>query len=185
MTSFITSLLFTACSLVLAPNAVVSQLQRNCPDNYVLLADKCYGFRRTVADWNNAHPGVYWIGGATRNQGAWTWVATGTPVNEQWWGGAHAPTSQRCAYFCSHTRKYWSSTCDVTKNFICEKSETEVEPEQEIETEEDFDPENEDADAERIPSLPSVRAELRSGASSATHSMAFVVFLLSLCAALV
>lgn len=212
----ITSLLFTASYLVLAPNAVVSQLQRNCPDNYVLLADKCYGFRRTVADWNNAresclnenadlasvlttqehseilahlaanYPGVYWIGGATRNQGAWTWVATGTPVNEQWWGGAHAPTSQRCAYFCSHTRKYWSSTCDVTKNFICEKSvETEVEPEQEIETEEDFDPENEDADAERIPSLPSVRAELRSGASSATHSMAFVVFLLSLCAALV
>ncbi|XP_047473614.1 killer cell lectin-like receptor subfamily G member 1 [Penaeus chinensis] len=222
MTS-LTCLLFTVVYLVLLPNLAVSQLQRNCPDNYVLLADKCYGFRHTMTDWNNArgsclnenadltsvlttqeyteilahlaanYPGVYWIGGATRNQGAWRWVASGAPMNEQWWGGDHTPTSQRCAYFCSVTRKYWSSACEVSKNYICEKSaetetdqEEEFEPEREVETDEDSDPENEadDEDAERIPSLPSVRAELRSGVSSTTRNMGFLVFLLSFCAAM-
>lgn len=65
--------------------------------------------------------------------------------------------------------------------------ETEAESGEEFEPEGDTDPENEsdESDAERIPSLPSVRAELRSGVSSTTQNMACLVFLLSFCALMV
>ncbi|XP_042861384.1 snaclec anticoagulant protein subunit B-like [Penaeus japonicus] len=208
MTWFSTSLFLTAVYLVVTANFAVSQ-QSNCPTDYVFLADKCYSFRRTVQPWDNArtsclnedadlasvltteeytqildhvannYPGVYWIGGATRNRGAWTWVNSGASMNENWWGGAHAPTPSRCAYFCSHTRKYWSSTCGVNKNYICEKNpETESEPAEEVEVEEI------EGDDETL-ILPVVHAELRSEGSIPARNMVLVVFLLSLCAAMV
>ncbi|XP_076061092.1 snaclec botrocetin subunit beta-like [Oratosquilla oratoria] len=137
---------------VLMPLVAVSTAIKGCPPEYSLIGGSCYFLTSKTYSWelgNNfcknhgarlasvttpyqynglldliaaTEDGQYWLSGTDRS-GKWRWC-TGKEMIRGWWG-RYIVTRNRCAYFCSLTRKYWPGHCNSHKKIVCERD---VEP---------------------------------------------------------